>query len=403
MIRALSNGPGRHGGPFPVFWKYNTTMLTKSSDHKSLFYIGTYAEAQAPSIYLYQLNHSTGTLEQRASFKAGANPSFLTLSPNQRYLYAVNELADFQGQPGGAVSAFAIEPQTGQLTFLNQQPSHGGAPCHLATDKPGRFLFVANYLSGTLSVYPIETDGRLAAASHVVQHTGQGVNSKRQEGPHAHFITITADNRFALSCDLGIDQVLIYRFDAANGKLLPHSEAKLSPGAGPRHLDFHPTGRFVYVINELDSTLTVFDYAAETGTLTQLQTLSTLPEGYVEPNICAEVAVHPTGRYVYGSNRGHDSLVIYAVNAATGKLTLMSHEPTRGKNPRHFAIDPTGSFLLAANQDSDNVIVFQIDTHTGQLSYLQPVAVPQPVCLTFWPFDDAAHAHAARERRLARR
>ena len=372
------------------------------SDHKSLFYIGTYADAEAAGIYLYQMDNATGALDYRDSFKAGANPSFLTLSPDNKYLYAVNELADFQGQPGGAVSAFAIDASSGKLTFLNQQPSHGGAPCHLTTDRQGRFLFVANYLSGTLAVYPIETDGRLAAASHIVQHSGKGVNAERQEGPHAHFVGFTPDNRFVLSCDLGIDQVLGYRFDSANGKLLSHSAAELAPGAGPRHLAFHPAGQFAYVINELDSTLTAFEYAAETGTLTRLQTLSTLPEGYTGFNSCAEVAVHPTGRYVYGSNRGHDSLVIYAVNEATGKLTLMSHEPTRGKNPRHFAIDPGGLFLLAANQDSDDVIVFQIDTRTGQLSYLQQINVPKPVCLTFWPFDDAA-AHAPHEQSRRRR
>ncbi len=384
----------------------------------SRLYIGTYAEAEAASIYLYQMDNATGKLEYQDSFKAGANPSFLALSPNSNYLYAVNELDTFQGQPGGAVSAFAIDSSSGKLTFLNQQPSHGGAPCHLTTDQQGRFLFVANYLSGTLAVYPIETDGRLATASDVVQHpfdklraqSGKGVNAERQEGPHAHFVSFTPDNRFVLSCDLGIDQVLVYRFDSANGKLISHSTAPLAPGAGPRHLAFHPAGQFAYVINELDSTLTVFEYAAETGTLTKLQTLSTLPEGYTGFNSCAEVAVHPTGRYVYGSNRGHDSLVIYAVNEATGKLTLMSHEPTRGKNPRHFAIDPSGLFLLAANQDSANVIVFQIDTRTGQLSYLQQVSVPKPVCLTFWPFGDAqgrpfddAAAHAPHERSRRRR
>jgi 6-phosphogluconolactonase len=349
----------------------------------SSLYIGTYAEAEATGIYLYQMDSTTGALEYRDRFKAGANPSFLTLSPNRQFLYAVNELDTFQGQPGGAVSAFAVDPSSGKLTFLNQQPSHGGAPCHLITDHEGRFLFVANYLSGTLSVYPIDPAGHLGAASHVVQHLGKGVNAERQEGPHAHFVTLTPDNRFVLSCDLGIDQVLVYRFDSVNGKLLMQSQAELPPGAGPRHLDFHPTGKFAYVINELDSTLTVFDYAAETGRLTKLQTLSTLPEGYTGFNSCAEVAVHPTGRYVYGSNRGHDSLVIYAVDEATGKLTVVGHEPTRGKNPRHFAIDPTGSFLLVANQDGDNVITFQIDTRTGQLSYRQQIAVPKPVCLTF--------------------
>jgi len=351
--------------------------MPTQSTRKIRLYIGTYAEAEAASIYLYQMDSATGALEYRESFQAGANPSFLALSPKGQYLYAVNELSP------GAVSAFAIDPQSGKLAFLNQQPSHGGAPCHLTTDRQGRFLLVANYLSGTLSVYPIDPEGRLAAATQVVQHAKPGVTSK-QDGPHAHFITLTADNRFALSCDLGIDQVLVYRFDSVNGKLLTHTAVTLSPGAGPRHLDFHPTGQYVYVINELDSTLTVFAYAAETGRLTKLQTLSTLPEGYAGPNACAEVWVHPAGKYVYGSNRGHDSIVIYAVEEATGKLSVVGHEPTQGKNPRNFVIDPTGSFLFVANQDSDTIVNFQIDTHTGQLNYRAHIRIPKPVCLKFW-------------------
>jgi len=349
-----------------------------------VLYIGTYAEPDAASIYLYHMNPANGALEYWDSLKAGANPSFLALSPNGQTLYAVNELDTFQAQAGGAVSAFAIDPQSGKLAFLNQQPSHGGAPCHLTTDRQGRFLLVANYASGTLSVYPVDSDGRLKAASDVVQHLGQGMNAERQGGPHAHCVTVTADNRFAQSCDLGIDKVLVYQFDSVNGKLLTHGEAVLAPGAGPRHLDFHPTGRYVYVINELNSTMTVFAHAAETGTLTKLQTLSTLPEGYTGPNACAEVGVHPAGGYVYGSNRGHDSIVIYAVEEATGRLKLVGHEPTRGKTPRNFSIDPTGAFLLVANQDSDTVVNFQIDTHTGRLSYLQRINVPQPVCVQFW-------------------
>jgi 6-phosphogluconolactonase len=242
---------------------------------------------------------------------------------------------------------------------------------------------VANYLSGTLSVYPIKTNGQLETASQIVQHRGMGI-AKEQDGPHAHFVTVTSDNRFVLSCDLGIDKVIVYQFDAADDGLLAHSEVVLPSGSGPRHLDFHPNGKFVYLINELNSTMTVLGYNAKTGTLTNLQTLSTLPEGYTGPNSCAEVWVHPSGKFVYGSNRGHDSLVIFAVEAGTGLLRLVGHEPTRGKTPRFFGLDPSGEFLLAANQDSDTVVSFRIDTHTGCLNYLQHIDVPKPVCVKFW-------------------
>ncbi|MBI1794953.1 MAG: lactonase family protein [Chloroflexi bacterium] len=348
-----------------------------------LLYIGTYSGADADSIYIYLMDPVTGMLEFYNGHKAGANPSFLSLTPNGQFLYAVNQLTTFQGQPGGAVSAFAINPISGKLSFLNQQPSHGSGPCHLTTDRQGRFLLVANYLSGTLSVYPIHADGRLEIASQVVQHHGQGV-AKEQEGPHAHFVTVTSDNRFALSCDLGIDKVLVYQFDSVNGSLLTNGEAVLSPGSGPRHLDFHPNGGYIYLINELNSTMTVLTYNIETGTATQIQTLSTLPEGYEGPNSCAEVWVHPSGKFVYGSNRGHDSIAIFAIEAGTGRLRLVGHEPTRGKTPRYFVLDPIGRFLLVANQNSNTVVNFQINTHTGRLSYLQHIDVPKPVCVKFW-------------------
>ena len=252
----------------------------------------------------------------------------------------------------------------------------------MTTDREGRFLLVANYLSGTLSVYPINADGRLDSAAQVIQHHGRGV-AKEQEGPHAHFVAVSHDNRFVLSCDLGIDKLLVYSLDTTNGKLLAHSEAVLPPGAGPRHLDFHPNGRSIYLINELNSTMTVFAYDGITGTVNELQTLSTLPKGYTGPNSCAEVWVHPSGEFVYGSNRGHDSICIFLVDEETGRLRLIGHEPTRGKTPRYFALDPTGRFLLAANQNSDTVVNFQIDTRTGRLSYLQHIDVPKPVCVKF--------------------
>lgn len=353
------------------------------TEAKSLLYIGTYAEPEAAGIFVCSMDIGNGALERRGSVMAGANPSFLTISPDGRSLYAVNELSEYEGKPGGTVSAFAIDPDTGRLAFLNRQPSHGAAPCHLTTDRQGHFLLVANYLSGTLAVYPLDSDGRLQASSQVIQHERREGRPEPQEGPHAHSVSFTADNRFVLSCDLGIDKVLIYGFDPFNGALTPHDQVALERGAGPRHLDFHPARPFVYVIDELDSTVTGFAYAADAGKLTKIQVISTLPEGYAAPSYCAEIKVHPTGKYVYGSNRGHDSIVIYAVEA-TGHLTLVGHEPTRGKMPRNFAIDPTGTYLVAANQASNTLVSFRIDAETGRLHYLQSVEVPRPVCVKFY-------------------
>ncbi len=354
-------------------------MANKRNQKFLRLYIGTYAESGADGIFLYDFDSVGGTLTYRSKFKAGANPSFLALSKSGRFLYAVNETSEFQGNPGGAVSAFAIEPVSGSLTFLNHQPSHGSVPCHLSLDRSERFLFAANYLSGTVAVYPLEAGGRIGAVSQCVQQKGENPESM----PRAHFISVTADNRFALSCDLGAGKVFIYKWDLPNGKLVEHSEAVLAPGAGPRHLDFHPSGRFVYVINELDSTMAFFSYAVETGVMTHRQTLSTLPDGYKGSNTCAEVCVHPNGRYVYGSNRGHDSVVIFAVDEAGGKLRLIGHESTRGKVPRHMVFDPGGSYLLVANQDSDSVVVFRVDAETGRLQFLHQISVPKPVCVIF--------------------
>ena len=353
------------------------------TDQKSLLYAGTYAGNDAESIFLYQMDPATGALESVDAFKAGADPSFLALHPTGQYLFAVNESGVSQGQPGGEVSTFSIDPQSGKLTLLNRQPSRGSAPCHLNVDRTGQFVLVANYGSGSLAVFPVAGDGRLGSASQVVQHTGHGPNAGRQKGPHAHSIAAAPDNRFVLSCDLGIDKLLVYGFDSGSGGLLPNSEAVFPPGSGPRHLDFHPAGHYVYVISELTSTMTVFAYAAEDGTLTRLQTLSTLSEGYTGSKSGAEVYVHPSGKFVYGSNRGHDSIVIFSIDEATGRLTLVGHESTRGRTPRNFVIDPTGAFLLVANQDGNTIIVFRIDLQTGRLGYLQSVNVPKPVCLKF--------------------
>ena len=347
------------------------------------FYLGTYVDDDSPSLFLCALDAGSGQMEIREAVAAGRNPSFLALHPGGSFLYAVNELPSGEGQRSGAIRAFSLDPSSGRPELLNQQPSHGAAPCHIITDRLGRILLAANYDSGTLSVYPIEKNGRLAPASDVVQHRGSGPDPNRQAGPHAHAIYMDPANRFALACDLGLDKVLVYRLDHATGRLLPHRSASLHPGAGPRHLDFDPTGQVVYVINELDSSVTVFAYDADAGELLAIQTVTALPGGYHGFHATAEVAVHPSGRFVYGSNRGPDSIAIFGADEATGRLTLLGHEPTRGQWPRSFVIDPSGTFLLAANQKSDSVVSFRLDPQTGGLTPLHQIEVPKPVCVAF--------------------
>jgi len=350
-----------------------------------MVYVGTYTGGTSASkgIYRLRLDLATGALTETGPPTETVSPSFLALHPGGRYLYAVNETGGSAKDAGG-VSAFAIDARTGALTPLNQQSSRGGAPCHLALDAKGRYVLVANYGGGSVAVLPVQADGRLSAATTFVQHEGHGAEPGRQKGPHAHWVGLDQANRFALVADLGLDEVLVYRFDPATGGLTPNQPpaARLAPGAGPRHAAFHPDGRHMYVINEMQSTVTAFSYDARTGALAEQQTLSTVPAGFTEPTDTAEIAVRPDGKFVYGSNRGHDSIAIFAVDPATGKLTAAGHQPTLGKKPRHFAIDPTGTYLLAANQESDNIAVFRIDHASGRLTPVgQPFSVPRPVCV----------------------
>ena len=262
------------------------------------------------------------------------------------------------------MSAFRIDPETGELTFLNMKASHGTDPCHLIVDKTGRNLLVANFASGSVCVLPIAADGSLKDASEFIQHRGSSVDPKRQTGPHAHAVAIDAANRYVFVAELGLDKVMIYEFDAEQGKLTPNKNQRsvgVAPGAGPRQLVMHPNGRFAYVINELNSTMSAYGYDPANGTLSELQTLSTLPKDFTGQSSCAEVQIAPSGRFLYGSNRGHDSIVIYAVDDKDGRLTLVGHESTRGKTPRNFEVSPTGEFLAAANQESDTVVMFRID------------------------------------------
>jgi 6-phosphogluconolactonase len=345
-----------------------------------LLYVGTYTEGtRSEGIYLVRMDRRSGKLQRIGAVNAGANPSFLTIHPNGRVLYAVNELDK------GAVSAFAIDKGIDGLTRLNEQPSEGGAPCYLSVDRSGRALLVANYTGGNVALLPIEANGALAPA-HVVQHTGKGPNAERQEAPHAHCILPDASNRFALAADLGADRVFVYRLDL-DGKALRHVEggdAVMRPGAGPRHLAFHPTLPLVFVANELDSTVATLRFDAERGTLAPQGTASTLPAGWTGTNYPADIHVAGNGRSLYASNRGHNSIAVFSVAESTGALALEQVVSTQGDWPRNFSLDPSGRWLLVANQRSDSVIVFGRDPDTGRLTPTeQRIAIPRPVCLRF--------------------
>lgn len=356
-------------------------------------FVGTYTrtlphvQGKSEGIYLLAMDPTSGALSEVSKTVGVENPSYLTIHPTGKVLYAANEVGDFGGKASGAVSAFAIDPSNGALRFLNQAPTDGAAPCHLSVDATGRHLATANYSGGSICVHQLGPDGSLGQMSDFVQHVGTSVNPQRQNEPHAHSLTISADNRFAYVADLGMDKIMIYTFDAERGKVAPAAQpwVRVYPGAGPRHFDFHPTRPYAYVINEIGSTITTFAYEASSGRLTELQTTATLPAGFEGRSHCADIHVHPSGKFVYGSNRGHDSIAAFAIDQDTGLLSAIGHEATGGKVPRNFAIDPTGSFLLAANQNSDTVVVFQIDPATGKLAATgQSLAVPTPVCLKFW-------------------
>jgi 6-phosphogluconolactonase len=365
--------------------KRNVEHRSQANQEEVLVYVGTYTRPnQSVGIYRYRLDLTTGALRPAGPPTETRNPSFLAIHPSQRFLYAVNEIGDFRGERSGAVSAFAIDPKSGSLTLLNQQPSLGPGPAYLSVDHTGQVVLVANYGGGSVSVIPIQKDGRLGEPTDFVQHEGSSVDPVRQEGPHAHCVIPDPENRFALVADLGLDKILIYHLNPESGELYanPDAFAEVEPGAGPRHVTFHPNGRYAYVINELNSTITVFSYHARRGQLQSLQSVSALPEGFQGRNSCADIHVAPSGKFLYGSNRGHDSIVIFEINERTGQLCYVGHQATQGRTPRNFAIDPTGTFLLAANQDSNNIVSFRIDPQSGRLTPTGHVtSSPSPVCL----------------------
>ncbi|MGB6386614.1 MAG: lactonase family protein [Terriglobales bacterium] len=369
-----------------------TISVAKDSPKSNyLLFVGTYTEKESKGIYSYRFDAASAELAPLGVAAETTNPSFLAIDPTGKFLYAVNEVQNYKGASSGAVSAFAIDRQkntipTGKLSLLNEVPSRGADPCYIAFDKTGKFALVANYTGGSVAVFPVKPNGDVGEPSAFVQHTGSSINKERQAGPHAHWIETTPDNRFAIAVDLGLDEVLVYRFDASKGSLTPNDPpyASLDPGAGPRHLAFHPNGHFAYVINELTSTVTAFTYDPSRGTLQKLNTVSTLPKGFTGANDGAEIHVHPSGKFLYASNRGHDSIALFSIDSHTGTLTLVDHFPTQGKTPRDFDIDPTGKFLFVANQDTNNIVVFRIDPDNGRLTSTgQILQVPSPVCLKF--------------------
>lgn len=353
-----------------------------------LVYIGTYTNNNSISkgIYAYRFSEMTGQAEPLGLVAETPNPSFLAIHPNRKFLYAVSELYARDGDQGGAVSAFAIDAATGKLSFLNKVSSKGGGPCHLVVDKTGKSVLVANYGTGSAAALPLKSDGGLGEASSFVQHSGSSVNPKRQQGPHAHSINLSRDNKFAVVADLGLDQVLVYRFDPAKATLAANDPpfVKVKPGAGPRHFAFHPNAKFAYVINEIQSTVTALSWDAARGAFSELQTITTLPEGFSENNSTAEVQVHPSGKFLYGSNRGHNSIAVFAIDQAKGTLKPLEHAPTQGRTPRNFGVSPGGTHLWAANQNSNNITIFKIDSASGKLTPTGTnLEIGSPVCVKF--------------------
>jgi 6-phosphogluconolactonase len=373
-----------------VFFLY---MLSPSSADaakrgKYLVYVGTYTDHGSKGIYAYRFDARTGQATALGLAADSTQPSFLTADASGHFLYAVNETESFEGQPTGAVSAFAIDAASGKLSLLNQVSSRDGGPAHIALDRTGKYALVSNYTRGSVAVFPVLKDGRLGEASAFVQHRGAGVDAgvdkERQEQPHAHAVAMSFDNRFALVADLGLNQIFTYPFDSAKGTLGQDPRiTKAKPGAGPRHLVFNSGGKLLYLINELQSSVTTYAYDPTNGGLRELSAISTLPDGFSGHSAAAEIALHPSGKFLYASNRGPDSIAVFAIGA-DGLPSHVEFVPVNGKTPRNFAIDPTGSWLWAGAQESDRVVIFRIDHKTGRLTPTgQVLEISSPACVTF--------------------
>ncbi len=350
-------------------------------------YFGTYTKNESKGIYVAEFDTKTGMLSEARLVAEVENPSFLAIHGNGKLLYATSEIGNYENKDSGAVYAYAINAETGGLTLLNAQATGGAGPCHLIVDPSGKNVLVANYHGGSVACLPLKEDGSLKSSSTFIQHSGSSVNPQRQEGPHAHSINVDITNKYAFAADLGLDKVLVYQFDASQGTLKPHSPAYASvpAGGGPRHFSFHPDYKFAYTNNEMTSSVTAFQWNATRGVLTPIQTISTLPGGKPVPgNSTAEIRVHPNGRFLYVSNRGHNSIAVFGIDTSTGLLTAIEQPSSGGMVPRNFNFDPTGKYLLAANHNSNNVVVFELNAKTGKLqSKVQELTVPFSVCVRF--------------------
>jgi len=368
-----------------MFYPARPACAAKAS-REYIVYFGTYTGKGSQGIYACRFRPSTGKLTRVELAAETVNPSFLAVDSTQHYLFAANEIGDYQKAKSGSVSSFSIDRHSGKLTALNVAASRGADPCHLAVDKNGGHVLVANYSGGSVAVLPVGSGGMLSESSDFVQHLGSSVDPERQHEPHAHDVVLTPDNRFAVVADLGLDKLLVYRYDLEKGKLSANDPpyGSVKPGSGPRHFAFHPSGRWAYVINEMGNTITAFDWDGDRGTFNELQTVSTLPKDFKGENTTAELVVDPKGRYLYGSNRGHDSIAVYAIDPGKGILTRIEDDSTLGKEPRNFALDPTGGYLFAANQNSNTVVVFRVNPKNGRLTPTGEKAdVVSPVCVTF--------------------
>ncbi len=361
-------------------------MATVTSSAGELFvFVGTYTKTTSKGIYVGRFDTVTGKLGELALATEAANPSFLALSPDRRFLYAASEGAGmtFNGKPSGTVLAYSVNPSDGRLTLINSAASAGRGPCHITVTPDGKSVLVANYSEGTVALLPVQPDGGVGAPASVDQHEGKSIHPSRQKGPYAHSINTTADGRFAFAANLGTDTVYTYRLDV--GALVPASEAVLAPGSGPRHLAFSPDRRHAYVINELSNTITTFTVNEQTGALSALQTVPTLPSDFTGFNTTAEVVAHPNGRFVYGSNRGHDSIAVFSVDPVSAKLAPVTHVSTQGRTPRNFSLTPDGRWLIAANQDGNSLLVYAVDTATGIPAPTgQKLELSAPVCVRFY-------------------
>lgn len=366
-----------------------TAAATAAQPGGPLVFVGTYTfgpgNAKRPEgIFGYRMDPATGALSPVSKAGGPPNPSYLAVDTSGRYLAAVSEW----GQRGVGISSYAIDTHSGSLTLINSQPVGGDSPAYVSIHPSGKWVLTANYMGGSASVLPLSEDGKLGERTALVEHQGSGPRKDRQEAPHAHSVIMAPGSSLVLVADLGIDRVMLYDLDEEKGTLAPHAvpALELPPGSGPRHMTFSPDGRFLYVVNELSSSLTAFQFDSAAKTFQEIQAVSLLPADFQGKNTSADLHMTPSGKFLYASNRGHDSLAIFAVDESSGKLTQVGHQSTQGKTPRNFAIDPTGSFLLAANQDSGTIVTFRIDTATGGLTPTGAVTeLAMPVCIRFWP------------------